>query len=113
MIVRAISIRQPFVELIVLGEKIKQHRCRPNTISQRAFLYASRTQDSRPASWQRAGKRPRKVPTGAVAGTVEIENCRWDEREECYAYFRRNRTRQFTPLFTKNQLHPAFWRPQL
>lgn len=112
MIVRAISIRQPFVELILLGKKVKEYRSRPTNIRERVYLYASLTPDKRPGKWRLAGKRPGELPTGAIVGTVEIADCRWDERDECYAYRLRNPERLPKPLFAKNQPQPGFWRPQ-
>ncbi|MBI4768802.1 MAG: ASCH domain-containing protein [Deltaproteobacteria bacterium] len=42
-IARAISIRQPWVELILLGKKKAEYRSRPTKIRERVYIYASRT----------------------------------------------------------------------
>ncbi len=43
---RAISIRQPWVELIFGGEKQAEYRSRPTHIRGRVYLYASLTVDT-------------------------------------------------------------------
>jgi predicted transcriptional regulator len=39
--IRAISIRQPWVELILRGVKKKEYRSQPTNIRERVYLYAS------------------------------------------------------------------------
>ena len=56
--VRAISIRQPYVELIFRGEKKAEYRSIPTNIRERVYIYAS----LRPPMNLRHGKRQLKIP---------------------------------------------------
>jgi hypothetical protein len=112
-IVRAISIRQPWVEMILLGKKTAEYRSRPTNIRERVYLYASLTPAEGSArAWRSLGKQPGELPSGAIVGTVKIVDCRWDNRRECYAYVLRDPKRIAKPIYAKNQPQPAFWRPQ-
>jgi len=111
-IVRAISIRQPWVELILRGKKTKEYRSRLTKIRECVYIYASLTPADWPPAWRQIGKQPGELPTGAVVGTVEIVDCQWDDREECYAYVLRNPERLSCPLYPRNLPQPGFWRPQ-
>jgi len=108
---RAISIRQPWVELILSGEKAAEYRSVLTNIRERVYVYASRKPaDSRPA-WAKVGKSPGDLPVGAIVGTVEIVDCQWDERQGCYAYALRSPRRLHPFLYPSNQPQPVFWRP--
>jgi len=109
---RAISIRQPWVELILRGEKTAEYRSRSTKIRERVYLYASLTPADSPEDWDRLGKLPGELPTGAIVGTVQIVDCQWDEDEECFAYSLGNPRRLAKALVPKNQPQPGFWRPQ-
>ena len=111
-LVRAISIRQPYVELILRGTKTREYRSRPTNIRERVYLYAGLRPADSPASWRKLGKHPGDLSTGVIVGSVEITNCRWDVRNACYAYRLRNPRRLKTHLSAKNQPTPCFWRPQ-
>jgi hypothetical protein len=108
--VRAISIRQPHVELILRGQKLWEYRSRPTNIRERVYLYAGLRPADSPAGWRRVGKGPRDLPSGVIAGSVEIVDCRWDVRNDCYAYRLRNPRRLKKYLSAKNPPSPCFWR---
>ena len=112
IIARAISIRQPWVELILRGKKKAEYRSRPTNIRERVFIYASLAPAASPQAWRQVGKQPDDLATGAIVGTVEIADCQWSDREGCYAYALRNPKRLRRPLYPKNQPQPGFWRPQ-
>src|SRR4029453_4731460 len=109
---RAISIRQPWVEQILRGEKKAEYRSRPTKIRERVYIYASLTPADSPPAWKKLGKQPGELPTGAIVGSVEITDCRWDQRKQCYAYVLRAPLRLRKSLAAKNQPLPAFWKPQ-
>ena len=52
---RAISIRQPWVELILRGDKQKEFRSRPTNIRERVYIYASNSPADWPAAWKQVG----------------------------------------------------------
>ena len=111
-IVRAISIRQPFVEQILRGIKKAEYRSQPTNIRERVYLYASQRAADWPRGWTQVGKVPGTLPTGAIVGSVEIAGCRWDGRAERFAYVLRNPRRVRKPLIPKNRPQPVFWRPK-
>jgi predicted transcriptional regulator len=65
---RALSIRQPYAEQILLGKKRVEYRSIATSIlNERVYIYAS----ARPAS--PSGK---DLPRGVIIGTVEVVACR-------------------------------------
>ncbi len=113
-IVRAISIRQPFVEQILKGIKRFEYRSRPTNIRERVYLYASLRPRTEESEWRKVNRERGQLPTGLIVGTVEIAGCtvRKDGRDVYYAYALRNPKRLRTPLVARNQPQPGFWRPQ-
>ena len=110
-VLRAISIRQPYVELILRGIKRREYRSRPTNIRGRVYVYASMKPAEWPREWRMVGKHPGELPTGVVVGSVDIVDCRWDDRTGCYAY-RLEKPRRLRPHRTiVNQPQPCFWRP--
>jgi hypothetical protein len=108
---RAISIRQPWVELILTGEKAAEYRSRATKIRERVYIYASRRPADSPPAWAKVSKSPGDLPVGVVVGTVEIVACQWDEQHGCFAYTLRNPSRLSPFLHPSNQPQPVFWRP--
>ena len=109
---RAISIRQPYVELILRGEKTREFRSRATRIRERVWLYAAKTPADDELAWRKSKHAPGNLPTGAILGSVEIVDCRWDPARECFAYLLRNPTRLRTPRHPKGVPMPSFWRPR-
>lgn len=77
---RALSIRQPYAELILRGEKTIEYRSRPTRIiGERFYIYAARgftaeAQRHR-ASLNHGWIDPRTLPRGVIVGTAVIERC--------------------------------------
>ncbi len=59
---RAISIRQPFVELILRGDKKFEYRSTPTKLRERVYIYASQKPKDRPSEWRKVGKEPGELP---------------------------------------------------
>lgn len=76
---RAISIRQPYAEQILLGKKKIEYRSIPTHIRGRVFVYASQT----PAldAFRKLKIEPGSLPTGLLVGTVEIIGCQGGDGE--------------------------------
>lgn len=77
----ALSIRQPYAELILRGEKRIEYRSRPTKlIGQRFYIYASRTWagvthgNGHDAAGIEAGG-PGSLPTGVIVGSAIISGC--------------------------------------
>ena len=110
---RAISIRQPYVELILQGKKTEEYRSMPTNIRERVYLYASlRPAENEEEGWNDAGFDVGELPTGLIVGTVEIADCRWDYDLDCFAYSLERPLRLEGYLKALNQPQPRFWLPR-
>lgn len=110
-LVRAISIRQPYVEQILRGTKKVEFRSIPTRIRERIYLYASQKPADDPKAWRRVKAAPGDLPTGVILGSVEIVDCRQGGRKDRFHYILARPKRFRTPLRAKNQPQPVFWRP--
>lgn len=111
-IVRAISIRQPLVERILLGKKKFEYRNQATKIRERIYLYASAKPFDDPDLWRKMKLNPGDLPTGVIVGSIEITDCNWDNDNGCYAYTLARPQRLHRHLTPVNQPQPVFWRPQ-
>jgi hypothetical protein len=79
---KALSIRQPWAELIMRGIKITESRSRPTTIRERIYIYAAKgrvdPQDEADCAADH-GIDVDSLPRGVIVGTVEIYDCDGDE----------------------------------
>ena len=75
-IARALSVRQPWAELILRGEKPAEYRRRPTrVVGERFFLYAAKRPG--PAEiFDAMDLAPADLPTGLLVGTAIIAACR-------------------------------------
>ncbi|KKL68529.1 hypothetical protein LCGC14_2124050 [marine sediment metagenome] len=71
----ALSIRQPYIELILRGIKKIEYRTRPTRRRERVYLYASTILADDPQSWAHLGLDPDELTRGRLVGTVEIVDC--------------------------------------
>lgn len=108
-LVRAISIRQPYAELILLGKKTIEYRSRKTNLRERVYIYASLTLADDEA-FRKAGLRPDSLLTGLIIGSVEITDCTGEDGD--YEWHLANPKRLDKPLTPKNQPQPGIWRPQ-
>ncbi len=111
-IIRALTIQQPWVEQILLGTKKNEFRSQKTNVRERVWLYASDTPADWPEAWKEVGKKPGSLPAGCIVGSVEIVECKWDPKEQFFAYALRNPVRLDKPLVPKNQPGPMFWKPE-
>lgn len=107
---RAISIQQPFVEEILRGVKKYEYRSRPTQIRGRVYLYAS-LRAGEESRWKKLGFQPGELPTGLIVGSVEIVDCKWIDRLECYGYKLKSPKRYKKFLKPKNQPQPCWFFP--
>lgn len=111
-IIRAISIRQPYVELILRRQKKKEYRSRRCNLRERVWLYAAlKPAKNDQAAWHKSRGKPGDFPTGLSVGSVEIVDCRPDKRNG-YAYVLRAPRRLTKPKKAFGQPMPCFWRPR-
>jgi len=110
---RALSIRQPYVELILRGKKRQEYRSRPTNIRGRVYLYAG----LKPGNYAWAAKKYRVrcrsdcLPVGRIVGSVELVGCKAQGDGE-FAWLLAKPRRYRTPLTPRNQPQPSFWKPR-
>lgn len=71
---RALSIRQPWAELIMQERKDKEYRSGPTRIRGRIAIYASLSKVDLPEA-EDNGLDPEQLPRGVIIGTVELWGC--------------------------------------
>ena len=71
----ALSVRQPFAELILRGVKKIEYRSIPTHKRERVYVYASKVPVDDAGSWAKVKLEPGDLPTGVLVGTVEIVGC--------------------------------------
>ena len=71
---RALSIRQPYAEQVLLGKKKIEYRGRPTNIRERVYIYASMTPGDL-EDWEPMNMQPGDLPMGVLVGTIEICDC--------------------------------------
>ena len=110
---RALSIRQPYVELILRGKKREEYKSRPTYIKGRVYLYAGR----KPGDYDWAARKygvmcqPDSLPVGRIVGSVELVGCKL-QRDGEYAWLLARPRRYRTALTPRNQPQPSFWKPR-
>jgi len=74
---RALSIRQPWAELILRGKKRIEVRSRPTNIRGPMYLYASLTRGADDAKCRAStGRTWEELDRGKLVGIIEITDCR-------------------------------------
>jgi hypothetical protein len=107
---RAISIRQPYVEEILIGKKLYEYRNRSTKIRGRVFLYASNTLGDT-ANCKKYQIDPEALEFGVILGSVEIIDCEYLEKESCYGYKLKNPIRYQEGIKPENHPQPCFFFP--
>lgn len=74
-ITRALSVKQPFAELIIAGKKKSEHRTVPTRIRERVYVYASKKPGPK-KRWKESGYELGSLPSGVLVGTVEVVGCK-------------------------------------
>ncbi len=105
---RALSIRQPFVELILTGRKTAEYRGKPTANRGRVYLYAARSVNDITAY---PLKEALKLPRGLIVGSVEIVDCKPCEWGDGFAWLLAEPTRYAEPFRARGTPQPAFWFP--
>jgi hypothetical protein len=106
--VRALSVRQPYAELIMRGVKRIEYRSRPTNICERVYLYAAK-KPGKVKDFERAGLRPGELSTGVLVGTVEVVGCTGEPG--AYEWYLANPERLAEPLEPERQPQPAWFYP--
>jgi hypothetical protein len=72
---RALSIRQPYAEMILRGIKKIEYRSMVTNIRGKVYIYASLTPGPL-EDFEKLDAKPGDFPTGVLVGTVEIVGCK-------------------------------------
>jgi hypothetical protein len=107
-ITRALSIRQPYAEMILRGKKKIEYRSRPTNIRERVYIYASLTPGDEEA-WKAIKLHPSDLPTGVLIGTVEIKDCTGKPGD--YEWHLAKPVRLKKKIKPKRKPQPAWFRP--
>ncbi len=106
----AISIRQPYVEMILRGNKRAEYRSQLTHIRGTVYLYAA----MKPGNldyYARLKIEPGTLPTGLIVGTVEIVECKYRVLHGDYAWRLANPVRLDKPIKPERQPQPVFFKP--
>jgi hypothetical protein len=108
----AISIRQAYVEQILLGAKKYEYRSTLTHIRGRVYLYAAKKPVDDSAEWRKAKSEPGKLPTGVIVGSVVISDCESrDHGKFQYKLEAPKRLRKY--LVPNSQPQPKFFNPRV
>ena len=105
---RALSIRQPFVEQILTGDKGIEYRSRRTHIRGRVYLYACKAPGDAD-SYAEAGYEVDELPRGVLVGTVEVVDCTGEDGD--FEWHLANPQRLRTPLAVEGMPQPGFFWP--
>lgn len=106
---KALSIRQPFAEMIMRGIKKIEYRTMRTNIRGRVYIYASLTPGSM-EQFQKMNAQPGDFPTGVLIGTVEIVGCETTDGYE-YEWLLANPERLEIPITADNKAQPSWFIP--
>jgi hypothetical protein len=110
---RALSIRQPYAELILRGIKTIEYRSRPTRIiGEEFYIYAALKPGDPPdgpAGFSLLGCQPHELATGLIVGTAMIARCARDGHKR-YEWHLAGVKRLDLPAKPANQPQPIwFW----
>lgn len=106
--IRALSIRQPYAELIICGVKKVEYRPMLTNIRERVYIYATK-RPGHPDDWAKMKMKPGDLPSGVIIGTVEVCNCSGEPGD--YKWHLKNPKRLRKHLIPINQPQPSWFRP--
>ena len=109
---KAISLRQPWAEEILMGIKRVEFRGSPTKHRGPIYIYASmgRVEAEQEAEWEREhGISVNGLPRGVVIGTVEIVGCKKDDN--CFAWQLANPKRLQKPMPPVEKAQPVWFHP--
>lgn len=106
----AISIRQPYVEMILRGIKKAEYRSRPTNIRGKVYIYAARKPGD-PKYYSKLGVEPGTLHIGVIIGTVEIVDCKYRFLYGDYEWKLKNPKRLPEPIKPERQPQPVFFKP--
>jgi hypothetical protein len=110
---RALSIRQPWAEQVMRGDKLCDIRSRPTNFRGRIYIYASLgrfSKEEEREEEEEAGFPIDDLPRGLIIGSVELYDCVESEYSD-YEWLFRNPQRLAQPLPPKTHPMPVWFHP--
>jgi len=107
---KALSIRQPYAEMILRGIKKIEYRSMPTNIRGRVYIYASLTPGEE-EDFESLKAKAGDFPTGVLVGTVEIVGCEKPLFADNYHWQLANPKRLETPITADNRAQPSWFIP--
>jgi hypothetical protein len=107
--ISALSIRQPFAELILRGIKKIEYRSILTHKREQVYIYASKVPVDDAGSWAKVKLEPGVLPTGVLVGTVEIVGCVAEPAGYQWKLARPKRLKK--PIKPKRMPQPVFCTP--
>jgi hypothetical protein len=101
----ALSVRQPFAELIISGQKQQENRSLATRVRGQVYVYASKKISLRVVPTQ-YDFRTTDLPTGYIVGTIEIHEC--VQTDSGYAWLLRSPMR-FSQLLRPTKRPQPIW----
>jgi hypothetical protein len=105
---RALSVRQPYAEMILRGTKKVEYRTIPTNIRERVYIYASKT-PGEVEDFKKLKLTPGDLPVGVLVGTVEITGCTGKPGD--YDWHLAKPERLAKPLEPENRPQPVWFHP--
>lgn len=109
-ITRAISVRQPFAELIMQGVKTEEYRTISTNIRERIYIYASKTLVDDEGSIKRTKKSINELPLGVLIGSIDLIACS-GSKDKGFIWKLANPVRLKTSLKPNNKPQPVWFKP--
>jgi len=106
----ALSIRQPYAELILRGIKKIEYRTKPTKIRGRVYIYAG-LKPGPLEEFEDLKAKPGDFPTGVLVGTVEIVECKKPLFARKYHWLLDKPERLAKPIKADNQAQPIWFIP--
>jgi ASCH domain len=104
----ALSVRQPYAELILRGTKKIEYRSVPTSKRERVYIYAS-LQRGPADDFKGANLKAGDLPTGVIVGTVEIQECKGKPGDYHWHLARPQRLK--TLIKPRKHPQPVWFRP--
>lgn len=111
---RALSLRQPWAEQVMRGEKAVEYRTRNTKVRGTIYIYASlgRYRAEEEAEFNaEVGFSLADLPRGVLVGTVELYDCRPDDEHDDYQWLLRDPRRLVAPLAPQMKPQPVWFYP--
>jgi len=104
----ALSVRQPYAEQIMRGEKQFEYRNQITHKRGRVYIYASKTPGDE-EDFHDMKLQPGDLPTGVIIGTVEVIDCTGEPGD--YEWHLANPQRLKKPIKPQRHPQPVWFKP--